>query len=77
MVFTSSSSQRWKCSFSFNLDPDQAKPDKIEIVFDLQNNLESINLGKLKLSNITVGDTTVLNKRPDWPGGKTIESEKI
>lgn len=63
--------------FLSNLDPDQTEPGKIEIVFDLRNNLKAIDMGKLKIENISVGDSSVLDMVPEWPGGKTIDAEKF
>jgi hypothetical protein len=34
-------------------------------------------MGKLKIENISVGDSSVLDMAPEWPGGKTIDAEKF
>ena len=63
--------------FLSNINPDQPEAGQIEIVFDLRNNLKSIDLGKLKFRNISVGDRSVLEEAPGWPDGKTVTAEKF
>ncbi len=63
--------------FLSSINPDQPEAEKIEIVFDLRNNLKSIDMGKLKFRNISVGDKSVLGMAPGWPDGKTVTAEKF
>ena len=63
--------------FLSSINPDQPEAEKIEIVFDLRNNLKSIDMGKLKFRNISVGDKSVLGMAPGWPDGKTVNAEKF
>ena len=63
--------------FLSNINPDLPEAEQIEIVFDLRNNLKSIDMGKLQFRNISVGDSNVLDMAPDWPDGKTINAEKF
>jgi hypothetical protein len=63
--------------FLSSINPDQPEAKKIEIVFDLRNNLKSIDMGKLKFRNISLGDSGVLDMAPGWPDGKTIDAEKF
>jgi hypothetical protein len=63
--------------FLSSINPDQPGTEQIEIVFDLRNNLKSIDMGKLKFRNISFGNSSVLEIAPSWPDGKTINAEKF
>ena len=61
----------------FILDPEKATPTPIMITTDLSNKLSGFRVGGLSISNLSLGDSTVLNKMPAWPDTKSIEQEKF
>jgi hypothetical protein len=61
----------------FQLDPENPKSTPILITMDLSNKLSGFQVGRFSISNLSLGDSTILNKMPDWPDTKSIEQEKF
>ena len=47
------------------------------IIFDLRNNLKSLEIGDFSLSNLSLGDASLLKNIPDWPSTKSEQAEKF
>lgn len=63
--------------FISQLNPDQPEVKEMAIIFDLRNNLKSLEIGDFSLSNLSLGDASLLKNIPDWPSTKSEQAEKF
>jgi hypothetical protein len=59
------------------LNPESPKPTPINLIIGLSKKMKSLQIGPFSISDISQGDSEVLEKLPDWPTAEQTKEDKF